>query len=364
MSLRETLHGKNINFLIGSGASFPVFKTLWLGDDKPSFEDIVSCNLISDNNKKALYYYYYKNWIKEMIDIDLNTINENVKNNYSKFISQILETLSTEGNEKAKRANIFTTNYDLLFEYTFESIIQKNNYCFFNDGSSGFITKTLNTNWYNLCVLQTGYNDKYKREIPTINLYKMHGSINWSKDNTNKINITYNSNITINPIQKLDEIDFINDIISHLNTNHNYIALNTYLSSIAESIEANLDNFHNNYKKLAIINPDKWKFYETVYEQHYYQMIRNFSYELEKKDTILIVFGFSFADEHILDIFKRTLSNPTLEVIIICYTENSKNEISEKIGTSKNIKYFPQDFTEIKGDFDYLNQSLNGTDNE
>ena len=50
------------------------------------------------------------------------------------------------------------------------------------------------------------------------------------------------------------------------------------------------------YLKKPLIDPDNFKFFETVSEQHYYQLIRSFSYELEKKQSILIIFGFSFAD--------------------------------------------------------------------
>lgn len=128
------------------------------------------------------------------------------------------------------------------------------------------------------------------------------------------------------------------------------------------------ETFYESYKNLAIINPNKWKFHETVFEQHYYQQLRNLSYSLEKENTILIVFGFSFADEHIREINKRSLSNQTLYVYIICYDKNEKEKISEYFKGSKNIKYLPdKDFSddgkEINGNFKYLNKLL-GDENE
>lgn len=42
MNLQEKMNGKNIDYLIGSGASYPIVKTLDLGENKPSFEEIVS----------------------------------------------------------------------------------------------------------------------------------------------------------------------------------------------------------------------------------------------------------------------------------------------------------------------------------
>ena len=109
----------------------------------------------------------------------------------------------------------------------------------------------------------------------------------------------------------------------------------------------------------AIINPTNYKFEETIFQEHYYQTIRSFCYELEKENSILIVFGFSFADKHILEMFKRILNNPSLEVIVICYDENAKAEIEKKLGNNKNISYIP-DFSNnnVKGNFDFLNDYL------
>ncbi|MCW6700920.1 SIR2 family protein [Anaerococcus sp. NML200537] len=115
-----------------------------------------------------------------------------------------------------------------------------------------------------------------------------------------------------------------------------------------------LEEFNEEYSKLAIINPNKYKFSETVLEQYYYQMIRSFSYELEKKQSVLIVFGFSFADEHIKDIFERSLLNPELIVIMICYSSDSMKEMKRKFHGYNNIKFLPDDFNKNSGDFNYL----------
>ena len=63
----------------------------------------------------------------------------------------------------------------------------------------------------------------------------------------------------------------------------------------------------------------KNKFKNTLYQEFYYQNLRQLSYELEKQNSILIVFGFSFADEHIAEIIKRACNNPTLNIYIFCW---------------------------------------------
>ena len=196
-----------------------------------------------------------------------------------------------------------------------------------------------------------------------INLLKMHGSVSWKKENDNRIKVSYEKTNEIKVIKELEHLKFIDDIINELGDNYNFEKLNTKLDEISKDIIQKLEEFIEKYIQLAIINPNKWKFHDTVFEQHYYQLIRNFSYELEKENSILIVFAFSFADEHILEIFKRILSNPNLEVIIIAFSKDSKEDIKTKIGNYNNISYYPLDEEfdkSIKGDFDYFNKLLQG----
>ena len=65
-----------------------------------------------------------------MINNDYTNYDPDVKNNYLKFIKFIIATLSNQGFDRPRRANIFTTNYDLLFEDTFEKIINEYSNCF------------------------------------------------------------------------------------------------------------------------------------------------------------------------------------------------------------------------------------------
>ncbi len=125
-----------------------------------------------------------------MKELDYDKADSSVLENYKKFIETILFILETSGNENPKRANIFTTNYDLLIEYTFEKILSERSNCYFNDGSRGFINRILSPQSYNLEVSEMGYYNNFKREVITINLQKMHGSVSWSKKE-DKINVSY-----------------------------------------------------------------------------------------------------------------------------------------------------------------------------
>ena len=99
-----------------------------------------------------------------------------------------------------------------------------------------------------------------------------------------------------------------------------------------------LGAFWAKYELMPIVNPTKWKFHETVYEEHYYQMLRLLSYELEKPNAVLISFGFSFADEHILNLVMRSLSNPRLHVFVCCFNGAEHASMEQKFKGHRNVK--------------------------
>ena len=62
-----------------------------------------------------------------------------------------------------------------------------------------------------------------------------------------------------------------------------------------------------------------------------------YSNALERTSTLLIVAGFSFADEHLANITKRAANaNPTLQIVVFAYDRSAK-EIIQNSATSKNI---------------------------
>ncbi|MBG9979304.1 SIR2 family protein [Ruoffia tabacinasalis] len=306
---------------------------------------------------------------------------QKVYKNYKEFVELLLKILHSESNERPKRINIFTTNYDLLFENAFDSI--NDPLSFFNDGSKGFIKRKISNKNFFLNVTQSGYGDKYKREIPTINLFKMHGSLSWERESSNKdLIVNYDSthinkltNILIGDDTELTEENVkslfeLNVVIEDYEGEEDmiYEYINNYLNGIVIS-NTILEHFENEYEKILIINPDKRKFRDTVLDEHYFQQIRSLSYELEKDNSVLIVFGFSFADEHIQSIFERSLLNPSLDVYIIYYSEDTLHELKNiKFVNYKNIRYLPpnnklEDGEILKGNFDYLMNLLGGKSN-
>lgn len=359
----KLVRGKNVNFLIGSGASVPLYPTLSLGTDCPSFEDVVSHKNLSDTARMVMYLYYFEKivspmaWRKEIFDMIYG--DERSSKSYRKLVESLYAFLYCESNERPKRINIFSTNYDLLLERVFDDFLVKHPLVYFNDGARGVFRRYISNQNFYLNVTHSGYNDNYRREVPTINLFKMHGSVSWKVEENNILVIDDNQDIAFIR-KKVDELDISLEKVEKVVAQSMNPVIDDFVAILNEKVSIlNLDKnklkeFFSLYERIPIINPDKNKFSSTVLEQHYYQMIRSFSYELERKQSVLIVFGFSFSDEHITDIFRRSLLNPELLVIIISYSLEEQEKHKNLFKGHENIVYLPKSYENQKGDFEFL----------
>lgn len=167
------------------------------------------------------------------------------------------------------------------------------------------------------------------------NLLKVHGSLTWETKNDNVIFSNLNAIRAVQykyDLVKLELIDFDDTakISGHFTTEVASITLSTNHSA-----------FLQEYSKFAVVNPTKEKFQDTILNLQYYELLRLFSNELEKENTILIVFGFSVADEHIREIILRAAnSNPTLTIKIFAYNSDAKRDIEANLKKgSATIRY-------------------------
>lgn len=387
----DEVNGKNISFLIGSGASAGIIPTLWIESFSKSFEELLTSREYNDNQKIVLYYLWFNLWIKKTRTLEIADQPKEVFKNYERFISNLIILSNNEGFDKPKRINIFTTNYDTLFELSFDKLASQNRLTFFNDGSRGFLKKYVSSENFYVTATHSGISDGFQRSIPSINLIKLHGSVTWKKNNE-KIEMSLENEIFEDLIEKAEAINKIilnkkenvdpfwdssdlNDAIDFFDT-ENIVqsifdstltedTLKEYIDQIYSITEDELKDFKKSYDLLPIVSPTKQKFSETVFEQHYYQMLRMLSFELEKKNSILIVFGFSFADEHILEIVRRSMVNPFLKIYVIAYNQKSKETIENALGKGTQIEFMPNfeeeaDGSVINGNFDFLNNLLGG----
>ena len=315
----KLLQSCNINFLIGAGTSMPAIHVLGNLED-----EIKNSN---ENEKEEKLYKLIKPIASvnyEASEASEEYIKQTIEA-YELFIDSITNILTKrKSNNVLPVANIFTTNYDLFLEYACETC---SNYINYNDGfqnkNSMFSDVRFDISEFHKIVSYKS--DAYSKStnIPNINILKMHGSINWKvdteknmfdKNNKDKF-ITYNNEYQ-NDFDKIENI-FINKAkVSHI--------------SLAADSKNDTDYFREYINKLGIVLPIEDKFRATVQNRVYYGILRHFSTELEKENTMLIAIGFSFRDDHINDILFNALKvNPTLQLIISVY-ENKENKELER----------------------------------
>lgn len=348
------VYEQNLNFLFGAGASFGFLPTLALAikdaDGKAYTFETLAKELGKDNDNKHLYallfMYYYKSCIEPGLPKKRNPRRRNrsqVLGQYKVFLQTLVSVLEKQG-PNDKKCNVYTTNYDNCLEVASDSLISKQEVsCVVNDGSAGFQTRRFHTKNFNNRVVQKGIFDKHAECIPQINILHPHGSVYWKK---------INEGITVNYQESDYAISFDDDQTRLIAEFEKLVKDDT--KSLADLIEygedefedwdkLNVEDFWDEYNDIPIVNPTKWKFHETVFEEAYYQILRHLSFELERPNSVLITFGFSFADEHILHLVQRSLSNPSLTVFVSCYNDAEKQEMKKKFKGYSNVKFIAID---------------------
>ncbi len=317
----------NINFIFGSGASHPAISVAGciekeiqsaIDEGRSNDADSLIYDLLKGvQNPFALYFSL------PVPDISKSPEQKKLEENSAKSLSQYTDFISKleailnerKSNLIAKQANVFTTNYDLFLEKAserFPAII-------FNDG---FI-RTPNIGWWHEFSSRSFFNStynkgnlyNYKVEVPTVNFIKIHGSLSWVKQ-SDKIFCTNQIRLDENPVDKKK----FND-------------------------------------KFSLILPRRDKFKETIMDRTYYDLLRIYANELDKENTLLVAFGFSFMDEHIRDITIRALKNPTLELVVFAYDESAANSLKKIFDGYSNVDIYASEGIETIN-FETFNQAL------
>ena len=341
------IYDKNINFLIGAGASYGLFPTLELGlksaDGNWQSIETLATQFESegeDDNSALLFMHYYKKCIEPAIAFKLEDAKANpdqklVVDNYRVFLETLLAVLQKKTDNK--RCNVFTTNYDGCFVHVADEILQSGHIDFvINDGASGFQKRYIRAKNYNNYTYQSGVFERHHIDIPQINLIHVHGSVYWTKENESiRVNYDYDANqkrcLSGKGFDDLDKFSVILEDAAKTTDDLPVPGVGIVFK------DADRISFWEDYNQLPIVNPTKWKFHETVFEEQYYQMLRLLSYELEKPNSVFITFGFSFADEHILNLIKRSLSNPSLQLFVCCFNKKEHDKMKECFKVNRNV---------------------------
>lgn len=291
--ISEVIQSSNINFLFGAGVSTPFLPLLG------NIEKML--NSAKNTAEREIQYKKYFNGVmlpnKTVLDGSNRTSDylETIQAYDIFFLTMSEILLQRKSTILSKQANIFTTNIDILLEMSLERLLIE-----YNDGFSGKFNPTFSTANYKRSIQQRSLHFDHISEIPVFNIIKIHGSLTW-KEESDKI------------------------IFSH---NLNHIDPTTFKRTGSKFLDA--------YKKILVVNPEESKYLESVLNLYYYELLRMYSSELEKENSIIFVLGFSMDDRHIREITLRAAkANPTLRIFICC-TKDSMFKMKDKM---ENIQH-------------------------
>lgn len=205
-------------------------------------------------------------------DTDARKCNKHSTNHTMNLYEEFYRILFSYRNNIDPKISVFSTNYDLFNEYALE----RNNILYTTGFSTG-LDKIFDINnfHYRLVDDTNRYKDKWQPTNKSANLYKIHGSINWNFDSVKSKVVQVGSD-------------------SHISDSN-----------------------------LIAIYPTAMKHHETA--QHpYSELFREFSIQLQRPNSTLVVMGYGFPDEHINNIIAQNIPNEDFNLIIFGNYEESK----------------------------------------
>lgn len=318
-ALARSFQSGHINFLVGSGASLSAIPAAFAIEQEIA-NLLEAGKAIEAESKMYDFLASIQGPMNKLIEDEEDNNNNQTLENYKNYLG-IVETILSERwtNLLPKQATIFTTNYDLFIEKASLSYPALK----LNDGFSRVPSLNNRMDFSSRTFFNTTYNTgnlyNYKVEIPCINLIKLHGSLSWMKDE--------------------------NDIVFQVATKALLPAAKTP------------DKIQKFIKGYAVVLPQATKYCTTLMDRTYYELLRVYANALDRENVLLVAFGFSFGDEHIFDITKRALKNPTLRLIVFAFDEVAKESYRAKFDGHNNVDIIAPS-TEAKIGFEKFNEVM------
>lgn len=352
---KKVIESCHVNILIGSGASMPFLETLGNVErnityiDNHSVEigenlDLLKCSIYWEYlNKCILGNLFFldsnvKHYVQKCEASKKGIANKfiSVKNEYERLVRNINQIISARDLQLlSKQVNIFTTNVDVFLDSALESLS-----CNYNDGFSGKKEVIYSTDNFYKIPNKISPHYEFKSEQPNINLFKIHGSVNWEKGEEIGTEYKIKADYNLSTLQEIYNFCIENE--SKFVNYHEIDAACTQKGIEAlKSLKGNkifVDEFKKQYENIVMINPTKQKFRDTTTNVHYYELLRIYSNHLERPNSVLFVLGFSFADEHIDKITQRVASsNPSL-LIYVLSSQKGYEDFEKKFIKYPNIR--------------------------
>lgn len=217
------------------------------------------------------------------------------KNRYYYHEAFIKKLLQRPNN--LKRANLFTTNYDMAFDYALDNLGVH-----YINGFSGIHNRSFRPEVYDYDIYYPGQSvsGKVHRAEKVLRYYKMHGSLSW-------------------------------------------VSTESSPSNVYGIKEVALDGtFKPNADKQIMIYPCVSKKTFTL-DLPYSELFRQFAQAITQPQSVLFCIGYSFFDEHINDIIYQALSIPSFTLIIANYKPNEEIQKLKDLNDPRIIVLDPDD---------------------
>lgn len=194
---------------------------------------------------------------------------------HEKFIKALLQRPLN-----LRRANIFTANYDLAFEYAFDKLGVH-----YIDGFAGFHKRFFKPETFEYDIFYPGSttSGKVQRIEKVVRYFKLHGSLSWVNSESRDANNLYG--IEEKPLELIESLKKKGEII-------------IYPSAVKKSYTLDLP---------------------------YSELFRQFASTITQSQSVLVTVGYSFGDDHFNDIIYQALSNPTFTLIVVDF-QGTRNE--------------------------------------
>jgi len=347
--LCKYLASDNLNFLISNGCSICAnAKTINKDDDTAGFKILLENfsftmnghkeikekinSLSKERPESALDKLYEIKSLLEKIYSDskaTNEIKELIEKVKEAFLKEYILTIDYSKNEthklflkkiisrdsKLDKPNFFTLNYDLLLEKSAEQLG-----LFVNNGFWGFYDRFFMPSSYQIDIHLKNIEGS-KRIRTGIRLFKLHGSLSWNSDASKPPYGISEKQIPINGNNQIEYKDVASEIIIY-------------------PVQSK--------KKHSLDLP-------------YSELFRQLVERLNNRNSVLIVIGYSFLDEHVNDIILNALANPDFNLLVFSFEkpeESNSDFLKEIYNSSKSDKRISVLHGERLGSFDFITNYL------
>lgn len=343
--LRKAFASAHINVLLGSAFSINAVPTL--GERESWFQAVDTLvrehpeNTAWRTARGLLRAEYFKAVMLPLLGAEPDS-------SQLDFTSAVMCLVAERGTTTLpRRANFFTTNYDPMIELSLEELCMP-----FNDGFTGRVKPVFDPSSFSRLMCEQSLFMEYTSQVATSNVLKAHGSLTWRRAGDGGGIAYSNVDDTLRScyegfadVVDSDQVVKVGQLVGAECDEGGLTALRGLAGELSEGERNLIDDFTDRYdSSLCIVNPAKRKFEETVLEQSYYDLLRIYANELDRNNALLLVFGFSFADEHILELTRRAIrSNPKLIVLISCHSRHAADKYAKLFTNADNVYCFVPD---------------------